>query len=68
MKTLIINIDNNSTLKLLSDLTKKLGLNPKVLSDKKKDDIALIRAIDEAMVGEKLPVRTSYTILDKLLH
>lgn len=67
MKTLIVNIENDSTLKLLAALAKELGLNPTVLTDKKKEDIALIRAIDEGMKGAKLPVKSAYQILDKLL-
>ena len=67
MKTLVVNIEDDSTLKLLSELIKKIGLKSNVLSDKKKEDIALIRAIDEGMRGAKLPVKTSYRILDNLL-
>lgn len=67
MKTLIINIEDDATLKLLSGLVKKIGLKSNILSDKKKEDVALIRAIDEGMKGEKLPLKTSYKILDNLL-
>lgn len=66
MKTIVIKADNDSTLKLLFDLARKLGLKSQVLNDKKKADIALIRAIEEGMMGEKLAVSTSYKILDKL--
>ena len=66
MKTLVIKIDNDSTLNLLSTLAKKLGLTSTVLTDKKKEDIALMRAIDEGMKGEKLPVQSAYRILDNL--
>jgi hypothetical protein len=66
MKTIVINTENESIAKLLSDLAKKLGLSSKILTDKKKEDLALMRAIDEGMKGEKLPVNTSYAIIDKL--
>ncbi len=67
MKTMVINVDDDATLKLLSGLVKKIGLKSNILSDKKKEELALIRAIDEGMKGEKLSVKTSYKILDNLL-
>jgi rubrerythrin len=67
MKTIVINTENDSIAKLLSDLAKNLGLTSQVLTDKKKEDLALMRAIDEGMKGEKLSVKTSYAIIDKLL-
>jgi hypothetical protein len=68
MKTIVINTENESMAKLLSDLAKNLGLTSQVLTDKKKEYLALMRAIDEGMKGEKLSVKTSYAIIDKLLH
>jgi hypothetical protein len=68
MKTIVINTENDSIAKLISDLAKNLGLTSQVLTDKKKEDLALMRAIDEGMKGEKLPVKTSYAIIDKLLR
>jgi len=68
MKTLVVKIENDSTLKLLSMLAKQLGLEPTVLTDKKKEDIALMRAIDEGMKSEKLPVSSAYKILNDLLR
>lgn len=67
MKTLVVRIENDSTLKLLSTLVKELGLNSTVLTDKRKEDIALIRAIDEGMKSEILPVSSAYKILDNIL-
>lgn len=68
MKTIVINTENDSIAKLLSDLAKNLGLTTQVLTDKKKEDLALMRAIDEGMKSEKLPVKSSYAIIDKLLR
>jgi hypothetical protein len=67
MKTIVINTENDSMVKLLSELAKNLGLTAQVLTDKKKEDLALMRAIDEGMKTEKLPVKTSYAIIDKLM-
>ena len=68
MKTIVINAENDAVAKLLTSLAKKMGLKSQVLSDKKKEDLALIRAIDEGMKSAKLPLKTSYDILNKLLH
>ena len=67
MKTVVISADDDNVAKLLTSLAKKMGLKSFVLSDQKKEHIALIHAIDEGMKGEKLPVKSSYDILDSLL-
>jgi hypothetical protein len=68
MKTIVIQADSDSTLQLLNNLARKLGLKSYTLTEKKKEDIALIRAIDEGMKSQKLPLRSSYKILDNLLR
>lgn len=68
MKTIVINTEDDSMAKLLSALAKNLGLTTHILTDKKKEDLGLMRAIDEGMKGEKLPVKSSYAIIDKLLR
>jgi len=68
MKTIVINADNDTVAKLLTGLAKKMGLKSQILSEQKKEDLALIRAINEGMKSEKLPLKTSYDILDKLLR
>jgi len=68
MKTIVINADDDKVAKLLTGLAKKMGLKSYVLSDQRKEEIALIRAIDEGMSSEKLPLKSSYEILDNLLR
>lgn len=68
MKTVVINTDNDSVAKLLTSLAKKMGLKSQVLSSQKKEDLALIRAIDEGLKSERLPLKSSYTIIDKMLR
>ena len=65
MKTIVINAEDDSVAKLLTGLAKKMGLKSYVLSDQKKEEIALIRAIDESMGGEKLRLKSAYDILIK---
>lgn len=67
MKTVVINAEDDNVAKLLTGLAKRMGLKSFVLSDQKKEDIALIHAIDKGMKSEKLPLQSSYDILDKLL-
>ena len=67
MRTVVINAEDDKVAKLLTSLADKMGLKSFVLSDQKKEDIALIHAIDEGMKSEKLPVKSSYEILDHLL-
>ncbi|GAA4462622.1 hypothetical protein GCM10023093_09570 [Nemorincola caseinilytica] len=67
MKTVVINAEDDKVAKLLTTLAKKMGLSSYVLNDQKKEEIALFRAIDEGMKGEKLPLTSSYDILDNLL-
>ena len=68
MKTVVISADDDKVAKLLTSLAKKMGLKSFVLSDQKKEDIALIHAIDEGMKSEKLPIGSTYEILDNLLR
>jgi hypothetical protein len=67
MKTVVINAEDDNVAKLLTSLAKRMGLKSFVLSDQEKEDIALIHAIDEGMKSEKLPLKSSYDIIDKLL-
>ena len=68
MKTVVINAEDDKVAKLLTGLATKMGLKSFVLSDQKKEDIALIHAIDEGMKSEKLPVSTSYDHISTILN
>jgi hypothetical protein len=68
MKTVVISAEDDKVAKLLTSLAKKMGLKSFVLSDQKKEDIAFIHAINEGMKTEKLPLQSSYDILDNLLR
>lgn len=67
MKTVVISAGDDNVAKLLTNLAQQMGLKSFVLNDKKKEDIALIHAIDEGMKSDRLPVQSSYDIIDKLL-
>jgi hypothetical protein len=67
MKTVVISAEDDKAAKLFTSLANKMGLKSFVLSDQKKEDIALIHAIDKGMKSEKLPLKSSYETLDNLL-
>ena len=64
---MIIDAEDDKVAKLLTRLAQRMGLKSFILSDQKKEDIALIHAIDEEMKSEKLPLKSTYEILDNLL-
>ena len=68
MKTVVISAEDNEVAQLLTSIATKMGLKSYVLSDQKKEEIALIRAIDEGMKSEKLPLKSTFDILDNLLR
>jgi hypothetical protein len=68
MKTVVINAEDGKVAQLLTNLAKQMGLESYVLSDQKKEDIALIHAIDEGMHSEKLPLQSTYDLIDTLLQ
>jgi len=66
MKTLVINIDDDSSVKLFLGLAKKLRFNARVLSDEQKEDIALLNMMNKRGKEEPLPVKSTYAILKKV--
>jgi hypothetical protein len=66
MKTLLINIDDDSSLKLFVELAKKLHYNTHILSEQQKEDAALLSIMMERSKDEPLPLKSAYTILRKV--
>lgn len=66
MKTLVINVDDDSSVKLFLGLAKKLRFNARILSEEQKEDMALLTMMKERKKEEPLPVKTAYTILKKV--
>lgn len=66
MKTLVIRVDNNSSLKLFLDLAKKLRFQTHILSANQKEDIALLAMMNERSKEESLPVKSAYSVLKKV--
>ena len=66
MRTLVIDVDNDSTAKLFVDLAKKLHFKARILSDEKKEDAGLLAMMVERKNDETVPVSKTYDILRKV--
>jgi hypothetical protein len=66
MKTLVINIDDESSVKLFLDLAKKFRFPAHVLSEEQKEEMALLTMMKERSKEEPLPVKSAYAILKKI--
>lgn len=66
MKTIIINVDTDSSAKLLFELAKKLRLPVRILSDSKKEDAALLALMEERKNEATEPVQKTYDLLRKV--
>ncbi len=68
MESIIIHSNNKKDLDLLQSLAQKMGLETQVLSQSVKEDIAMMKAIDENDPAENLNLEdalTYYQTLDK---
>ena len=66
MKTIIINADTDSSAKLFFELAKKLRLPVRILSDRKKDDAALLALMEERKNDATEPIQKTYDLLKKV--
>lgn len=66
MKTVVINIDDESSVKLFLELAKKFRFRARVLNEEQKEDMALLAMMKERDKEEPLPVKSAYTILKKV--
>lgn len=66
MKTLVINIDDDSSVKLFLELAKKFRFNAHVLNEEQREDMALLTAMKARSKEEPLPVKSAYSILKRV--
>ncbi|MBI2968454.1 MAG: hypothetical protein HYY40_11680 [Bacteroidetes bacterium] len=66
MNTIIIKARKNSDAALLLQIAEKFNLSTRMLNEEDGEDIALVRAIDEAMKEKSLPVQTARNILNNV--
>ena len=66
MKTLMINVDNDSSVKLFLQLAKKLHFKARVLSEEQKEDVGLLAMMEERKNDEKIPISKIYAQLCKI--
>lgn len=65
MRTLVINVDTDSSAKLFIELAKKLHFKARILSDEKKEDAGLLAMMEERKNDETIPVSKIYDLLRK---
>ncbi|CAN5898601.1 hypothetical protein BH11BAC7_BH11BAC7_18620 [soil metagenome] len=66
MKTLVINVDSDSSAKLLIDLAKKMHFKARILSDQQKEDAGLLAMMEERKNEKTTSVSKTLAILRKL--
>ncbi len=66
MDTILINVDDKSSVKLFMELAKKLHFKARVLSEEQKEDWALLSMMDERSNEPGLPVDSTLEILGKI--
>jgi hypothetical protein len=55
METLIVKVKDETELKLVSDIMKKMKINIKLLSSEEQEDIGLMRMMKELDRSQKVP-------------
>jgi len=63
MESVIINTKTKSDLQLLLELVKKMGFRFKIITDEEKEDIGLLKAMEE---GKKSKLVSRAVIMNKL--
>ena len=63
MKTIVINAPTVGDLKLFIDLSRRLGLASRILTDEEKEDIGLLKAMLE---GRKTKLVSRASVMKKL--
>ena len=66
MNTIVINVDDKSSVKLFLDLARKLNFKAHLLTDGQKEDMALLSMMEERSNEPSLPVESTFKILSKV--
>ena len=66
MSTIVINIDDNSSVKLFLDLARKMHFKARVLTEEQKEDWALLSMMEERSKEPSLPIESTLKILSKI--
>ena len=65
MQTIIIQSESKSNLKLLLELAKKLGMSSRSLSASEKEDIGLLKAMEEGKNSGRVSEKSIFDLLQK---
>ena len=62
MSTIVINVDDKSSVKLFLDLARKLHFKATVLTEQQKEDWALLSMMNERSEEPSLPIESTFKI------
>lgn len=65
MQAVIIQSKSKSNLKLLLELAKKLGMSSRALKKEEKEDIGLLKAMEEGKSSGRVSEKSVFEALDK---
>ena len=66
MSTIVINVDDKSSVKLFLDLARKLNFKARLLTEGQKEDLALLSMMEERSNEPFLPVESTLKILSAI--
>lgn len=66
MSTIVINVDDKSSVKLFLSLARKLHFKARVLTEEQKEDWGLLSMMEERNKESSLPVESVFEILNKV--
>lgn len=66
MKTIVINVENNSAAKLFLELAKRLKFPAHILNKQEKEDVALLAIMEERKKEAAVPVSETLKLLKKI--
>lgn len=66
MSTIVIDIDDKSSVKLFMELAKKLHFKAKVLTDAQKEDWALLQMMEKREGEQLMPIESALSLLSEI--
>jgi hypothetical protein len=65
MESLLIHPDSNEDLTLLLALAKKMGISARIISEEEKEELGLLRAMEEGRASDFVPRSSILDILEE---
>ena len=67
MQSVVVNIDSKKEFEFFLEFIRKMGFKSKILSAQEKEDIALLKIMEQRKDEENFPIKTTFDILEKKL-